>query len=334
MPQFGYCLPIFANPGAPLFRTPNYRQLDAPTTLELGRYGEKLGFDSLWVADHLMLGLNEAILEGWTTLSVLAGATKSARLGLIHQAHYFRAPAVAAKMAATLDQLSEGRLTIFYDFGQQPREHHAYHLPYPLDVDTRADQTVEGIRLMLELWQAEGPVTSDGEDYAVTNAVCNPGPVQHPHPPIWFGETQPALLRACAEFGQGWNSTPVPVHELQRRVGLLNEACEAAKRPFDTIEKSVELQVLITPNGDTESILRQIVALNGDQLINGSATTSVDSIVESLSDTTLIGSPDQVTEQVQAYVDVGIDHFLLWFLDAPDPLGMETFAKEVAPRLR
>lgn len=333
-PQFGYCLPIFANPGAPLFRTPNYRQLDAPTTLELGRYAEKLGFDSLWVADHLMLGLNEAILEGWTTLSVLAGATKSARLGLIHQAHYFRAPAVAAKMGATLDQLTEGRLTIFYDYGQQLREHHAYHLPYPPDVDTRAEQTIEGIRLMLELWQAEGSVTSAGEDYAVTNAVCNPGPVQRPHPPIWFGETQPALLAACVEFGQGWNSTPVPVSELQRRLSLLKEACDAANRSFDAIEKSVELQVLITPDGDTESILRQIIALNVDQSNNVSAAPSIDSVLDALADTTLVGSPDQVAEQVRTYIDAGVDHFLFWFLDAPDPLGMETFAREVTPRFR
>src|SRR5690606_13022397 len=109
MPQFGYCLPIFANPGGSLFRTPNLRKLDALELLRLGRYAEELGFDPWWVADHLMLGLDDAILEGCTALSALAGATATARLGLIHQAHYFRSPAVAAKMVATLDQLSGGR---------------------------------------------------------------------------------------------------------------------------------------------------------------------------------------------------------------------------------
>jgi alkanesulfonate monooxygenase SsuD/methylene tetrahydromethanopterin reductase-like flavin-dependent oxidoreductase (luciferase family) len=85
--QFGYCLPIFASPGQALFRTPNYTSLDAATTMSLGRSAEELGFDSLWVADHLMLGKDEAILEGWTTLSALGGATSRIRLGLIHLAH-------------------------------------------------------------------------------------------------------------------------------------------------------------------------------------------------------------------------------------------------------
>lgn len=331
MPQFGYCLPIFANPGGSLFRTPNLRKLDALELLRLGRYAEELGFDSLWVADHLMLGLDEAILEGWTTLSALAGATSTARLGLIHQAHYFRSPAVAAKMVATLDQLSGGRFTLFYDYGQQAREHYAYHLSYPSDVDTRAAQTIDGVKLMLELWQEVGPVTREGFQYDVTQAVCNPGPAQEPHPPIWFGEVHPTLLEACAEFGQGWNTTPVSVPEFQKRLDLLKHACDTANRPFDEIEKSIELQILITPDRDTEGILQQILAFDGKLC---SEATPVESITDSISDTTLIGSPDQVTEQLQAYIDAGAEHVLFWFLDAPDPLGMETFAREVAPRFR
>ena len=73
--RFGYCLPIFANPSAGLFRTPNVEAVDGPETIRLGVHAESIGYDSLWVADHLMLGRDEAILEGWTTLSMLAGAT-------------------------------------------------------------------------------------------------------------------------------------------------------------------------------------------------------------------------------------------------------------------
>src|SRR5262245_48288511 len=96
--RFGFCVPTFALPGAGLFRTPGYAALDPATTMMLGRAAEELGYDSLWVADHLMLGQDDAILEGWTTLAALGGATRRVRLGMIHQANGFRHPALAAKM--------------------------------------------------------------------------------------------------------------------------------------------------------------------------------------------------------------------------------------------
>jgi alkanesulfonate monooxygenase SsuD/methylene tetrahydromethanopterin reductase-like flavin-dependent oxidoreductase (luciferase family) len=338
-PRFGYCLPIFASPGAALFRTPNYERLDAKTTLALGQHAEAIGFDSLWVADHLMLGQNEAILEGWTTLSVLGGATNRAKLGMIHQAHYFRSPAITAKMTATLDQLTGGRFIMFYDFGRQERENRFYHLPYPKDVDTRVVETIEGIELIKELWTADAPVTVDGPTYSVSNAVCHPAPVQKPHPPIWFGEMEPGLLAACAEFGQGWNTTPVSLTELERRLGLLKASCDSAGRPFSEIEKSAELQVLISADGDTRAQLRRIL----DRAPDASAVPSelrdyangeTERVPPALSNTTLIGSPADVQHQVQSYVDAGIDHFLLWFLDAPDRAGMDLFANSVLPAWR
>ncbi|HYO30317.1 MAG TPA: LLM class flavin-dependent oxidoreductase, partial [Thermomicrobiales bacterium] len=88
--QFGVCLPIFACPGIQLFRTPAAAELDPSAVLPFGKRAEELGYDALWVADHLMLGKDEAILEGWTVLAALAGATTRPKLGMIHMAHYFR----------------------------------------------------------------------------------------------------------------------------------------------------------------------------------------------------------------------------------------------------
>lgn len=106
MIKFGYCLPIFAWPGARLFRTPAYSHLDAATTMKLGKQAEDLGYHSIWVADHLMLGKDEAILEGWTTLCAIAGMTQRVQLGIIHYNNAFRHPALTAKAVATLDQIS------------------------------------------------------------------------------------------------------------------------------------------------------------------------------------------------------------------------------------
>ena len=112
--QFGFCLPLFAYPGSRFFRTPAYRALDPALTFTSGLHAEALGYDSLWIADHLMLGKDQAILEGWTTLCALAGATKRVRLGMIHQANLFRPPALALISLASRDTLMSGNgLAVF-----------------------------------------------------------------------------------------------------------------------------------------------------------------------------------------------------------------------------
>lgn len=337
--RFGYYLPIFANPSAELFRTPNLTVVNARETLDLGKHAEDLGFDSLWVADHLMLGKDEAILEGWTMLSALGGATSRAQIGMIHQGHFFREPAIAAKMAATLDQLTDGRFIMFYDYGQQRREHRAYHFHYPEDANQRVTETIDGIRLIRELWEASQPLSTAHGVYGVTEATCTPRPVQRPHPPIWFGETHPGLLTACAEFGQGWNTTPCGVEEFGRRLDLLRAECAEVGRDVAEIEVSVELQVIIAPEGEVRPLLGSILEKAPDP-------ESIDPEVlaftrgsrahppASLTNTTLIGTVDQVRSQLKAYMDRGARHFLLWFLDAPVRSGMELFAREVAPGFR
>jgi alkanesulfonate monooxygenase SsuD/methylene tetrahydromethanopterin reductase-like flavin-dependent oxidoreductase (luciferase family) len=336
--QFGYCLPIFANPGNVHFRTPNYADLDTATTMSLGRFAEDLGYDSLWVADHLMLGKDEAILEGWTVLAALAGSTSRATLGMIHQAHFFRHPALAAKMAATLDQVSGGRLIHFYDVGQQKLEHHAYGIFTMEDDDERAASMIEGLELTIKLWTSREPVNFQGRYFHLDGAVCTPKPIQQPHPPIWLGEIHPDILRAVARYAQGWNTMPLSVSEFRRRLGLVRKACEQEGRSFDELEISLELQVIIEP--DHESVrrrLRGMLDLTSDTAgpeLASFAQGETDRIPESLRETTLIGTPADIRQQLQEYIDEGADHVMLWFLDAPSVDGMQLFARDVLPRFQ
>jgi alkanesulfonate monooxygenase SsuD/methylene tetrahydromethanopterin reductase-like flavin-dependent oxidoreductase (luciferase family) len=346
--QFGFCLPIFAAPGGNFFRTPNYRELDAPATLAMGVRAEELGYDSLWVADHLMLGKDEAILEGWTVISALAGATSRVKLGMIHEAALFRNPALAAKMASTLDLLSQGRLIHFMDCGFNGREYLAYGLPWDDDEDLRMAMLGEATELILKLWTADAPVTHVGKHYQTNGAVNTPKPVQRPHPPIWFGEARSNVLDLCARYGQGWNTTPANLPELKRRLNLLREACVREGRDFNEIEISVESQALVAPdlNGVRDQ-LRAISALAKTEQPAGFETSlaaseefrsfingDTDELPRLMAEDWLAGTTDQVEARIRAYLNEGVTHFMLWFQDAPSHAGLECFAKEVAPRFR
>ena len=337
MTRFGYCVPSFAVPGARFFRTPNYTGLIPSVTLDLARRADQLGYHSIWVADHLILGRDDAVLEGWTTLSALAGSTQQARLGLLQQAHYFRHPALTAKMGATLDQISGGRFIFFAAPGFGQAEHHAYGLSYPEEAEERIAATLEGLELTLALWQSESPVTFRGDRYRTENAVCHPRPAQHPHPPVWFSDAHPHTLAACARFGQGWNSLPMGHGALRQNLAALEAACEQAGRDVGDIECSVESQILLVESRDeVREKLRAMADLDPDQspvpeltaFLNG----ATDDLPECITATWLIGTPDEVTEQLSTYVDIGIDHFLLWFIDAPETDGLDLFAETIMPR--
>lgn len=335
--QFGFCVPIFASPGGRLFRTANYAALDTATTMAMALQADRLGYDALWVADHLMLGKDNAILEGWTTLAALAGSTNRARLGIIHQAHFFRQPALAAKMMATLDQISGGRFIFFADPAFGRAEHVAYGFPYPEEAAERIARTVEGVQLALALWQSTEPVSFHGRYYRVENATVTPLPVQKPHPPIWFGESHADTLAACARLGQGWNSVPATTAELRHKLDSLAAACAEIGRPVEEIERSLETEILIAPDTETlRSRLREMMALApGDEFaadVQAYAAGDTDLLPPSLNERYILGTPAEVTRRLQSYIDMGISHFLLWFMDAPHIEGLELFAAEVRPR--
>lgn len=342
--QFGYCVPIFAWPGGGLFRTPNFAALDVQSVMQTARRADELGYDSIWVADHLMLGKDQAIMEGWTTLSALAGSTQHVKLGIIHQGHFFRYPSVAAKMIATLDQISGGRFIYFADTGTRIGEHQAYGLNYPENVEERMADFLEGLELTLKLWQTSeaNPLTFDGRFHHVKDAVCTPPPMTQPHPPIWFGEANPLTFEAVARWGQGWNSVPVGLTTMQQRLDLLKAACQRANRAFDEIEISYEVQILIARTRDeVREKLKAILALTPegaetpqDEDFKAFVSGESDEYPRYLTETGLVGTPDEIKQQLQNYTAIGVSHFMLWFMDAPDVEGMELFIEQVAPAFK
>jgi alkanesulfonate monooxygenase SsuD/methylene tetrahydromethanopterin reductase-like flavin-dependent oxidoreductase (luciferase family) len=334
--KFGFCVPVFANPGAAFFRTPAATTLDPAAAVDAAVEAERVGFDSVWVADHLMHGYDDAIMEGWTTLSVIAGRTSRVKLGTIHLAQPFRAPQIAAKMAGTLDALSAGRLIFFYDCGWQSAEVQAYGLDWPAE-DERIARMDEGLSLIQTLWTSDHPVNFEGAYFSTQGAVCRPGPSQKPRPPIWLGEARSATwLDAVVRHADGWNSTPASPTRLRAKLDALRAACKRADKDFSQLELSLEIQVLIAPReSEVRSIARHIASLPPSRRgqpradILAALDSSDDRPLSASVDDWLIGTPESVCEQLRTYAQMGISHIMLWFLDYPSLDGMRLFAERV-----
>lgn len=340
--QFGFCVPVFAHPGGSFFRVPSWTNLDPSETIRGALLAEELGYDSLWVADHLIHGHEGGIFEGWSTLAFLAGRTRRIRLGTIHLAHFFRAPSLTAKMAATLDVLSNGRLIFFYDTGCGSPECDAYglNLPPPGERFARLD---EGLTLIRQLWGSREPLTFDGAYYRTKDAVCMPHPTQQPTPPIWLGEVRDdRWLDIVSKHATGWNSTPASVDDFRSKLDRLGTAARRAGRDLDSFELSLEIEILIRPNrASVRETMEQIAGLPPSG--PAKARAEVVSFLETSRDTrfpasyenrVLIGTPEEVIDRIRAYQALGVGHFMLWFLDFPSPQGMELFASKVLPQVR
>src|SRR5262249_47900728 len=173
----------------------------------IAQAAEQLGYHSLWLYDHFYhfpTADNVTILEPWTLMSVLAGATSRIRLGTLVLCNGYRPPALLAKMAATLDVLSGGRLEFGYGAGWHQEEFAGYGYEFP-SVAARIRQREEGLTVIKKLWTDARP-TWAGKYSRLDNAFCEPNPRQRPHPPITIGGGgERMLLRAVARHADVWN---------------------------------------------------------------------------------------------------------------------------------
>lgn len=339
--KMGYCVPAFAMPGPGLFRVPNVARIEAVDVLGNAREAERLGFDSLWVCDHLMLGRDRAVLEGWTTLAMIAGATSKVQLGLIHQANLFRAPQIAAKMMSTLDLLSGGRFIHFFEAGMGRPEQVAYGLDWDDNHDARVERLEEAIELIQALYASDKPIDFNGKFYHLAQAELAPKPVQK-HVPVWLGEAFPPVIDLTARIADGWNTTPVSLEELARRLGLLDAALARAGRSRAELEISFETQILVAP--DVATLRRKVAALVERSIDAGAGGPEpevadfiagrTDHLPEKMTGPWIIGTAEEAKARIIELRGQGVDHLMLWFMDAPDTDGMAFFMDQIAPAFR
>ena len=279
---------------------------------------ERLGYDSFWVMDHFhQIGyvgqVEEPMLEGWTTLGVIAGLTSKIKLGTLVTGNIYRHPAILAKIGATLDVLSKGRLFMGIGAGWNEEESRAYGIPFPSTTE-RFRRLEEALQILRKMWTEE-LASFDGQFYKIHEAYCNPKPVQKPHPPIMIGGSgERETLKLVAKYADACNLFGSP-ETIKRKLAVLREHCKAVGRDYNSILKTKLGVVLI--DKDRASLDRRIA----EQFRNVPA--------EMQREFATIGTPEEVKRQVESFRDAGLEYFIMSFEGGRELQGIEEFANHV-----
>jgi len=281
---------------------------------------EKLDFDSIWVNDHLLPivgSLQKPMLECWTVLSALAGVTKDIRLGPLVLNNTFRYPQLIAKMASTLDVVSNGRLELGIGAGWFKQEHEMFGLPFRKH-SIRIEMLVEAIQLIKALWKNKR-TSFRGEFYRVNNAICVPKPLQKPHPPILVGGYSESILDLVAKYADKANFILLSSNKFAEKADMLKEKCKRIGRDYSEITKSFfdEAMVVQTEREVQEQIKKRLRERR--MPVKQSMKYAQKSI---------IGTPEMCVERIMDYKKAGAQEFMLVF-PALDIKQIKIFADSV-----
>ena len=281
---------------------------------------EDVGWDSIWTWDHLLAIFGpweQPIFEGWSLLMAIGAVTSRVRLGLMVGANTFRNPGLTAKLATTLDHVSDGRAILGIGGAWFDREHEAFGIDFGSGVGDRLDHLDEAVMLMRRLLDGER-FDHDGRFYQMRDALCAPRPVQE-HLPILVGGSGPKkTLRTVAERADAWNTSGT-VEEVRTKLDILDDHCAAVGRDRSTIELTVSFPMTIRDSvGAAETAFARLLAANDADDIKANPI--------------LLGPPDALAEAIAPYRDLG---FRTVIARLPGPFDRETIDRigEVAALL-
>ncbi|MBA3643588.1 MAG: LLM class flavin-dependent oxidoreductase [Chloroflexia bacterium] len=272
--------------------------------LARAQLAEAVGFDSIWLPDHLILRFPDAepegVWEGWTVLAALAAATKRIALGPLVACTSFRNPALLAKMADTVDEISGGRLILGLGAGWHEPEYRAYGFPF----DHRVSRFEEALKIIHGLLR-HGQIDFEGTYYSARECELRPRGPRPEGPPIMIGSVSPRMLGLVARYADLWNVYFSTTQNSASNIPLLHEkvdaACRDAGRDPATLGRTVAAYVDFT---DTPG---------GTQSFNGSGAPA------------LTGTPEEIAVGLRAYAEVGIEHVQVHVLPMTTT-GIERFA--------
>jgi F420-dependent oxidoreductase-like protein len=289
----------------------------------LATKAENLGFDSFWVMDHFhqipTAGKQEdPMLEGWTTISVLAGVTSKIKLGTLVTGIIYRHPSVLAKMGATLDVLSKGRLFMGIGAAWNQEESLAYGIPFP-PTKERLLRLEEAIQIIRKMWTEEPAATFNGKYYQIKNAYCNPKPIQKPSPPIMVGGSgERHTLKIIAKYADACNLFG-SAEMIKRKLSILKEHCKSVSRDYDSILKT-KLGLIVIDNDKemAEKRVRQISKVMPEELVQ---------------EFIIYGTPDYVLKQIELLEEVGIQYLIVDLEPYRELEALEIFGNSIIKKM-
>lgn len=269
-------------------------------------------FDSIWLPDHVQY-TNNKVAEGWSLLVYALARYPDKLCGHAVLCNSFRNPAHLAKMAATMQAISAGRVILGIGAGWNEEEYLAYGWPFP-SARIRIAQLAEAIELIRTMW-TEAPASYTGKHYQIHDAYCEPQPELIP-PVMVGGAGEKYLLRVVAQHADWWNYIYIDRRTYAHKQEVLKDHCRTVGRNYDEIVQMINNGILIA---ETE---RDIQRLRESPE------------VRPVGEGTLVGTPEQITEQLLAAIDQGASMITVHFADVPAPDGTQLFAETVIPHLR
>jgi F420-dependent oxidoreductase-like protein len=293
-------------------------QFGVPWSLarEVAHAADEAGFDSVWAVDH-MVGIpleDDAIFEAWTEITAIAALTRRVRLGHLVLCVNYRPPALLAKMAATLDVVSDGRLILGLGAGWHQPEYEQYGYAFP-PIATRLAQLDETLQILRAMWTEER-TTFAGRHFRVERAVCNPKPVQARLPILVGGGGERVLLRLVARHADLWNNLGVYHADVTHKRAVLDRHCADVGR--DPAAITATQQTLAAIAMDRADAARRTAAVLGEL-----------AFLEGSPELALTGTPDEIRARVERNRALGLGGFVMSFGRRPDPEHVRLFGREV-----
>lgn len=297
-------------------------------------------WESIWVYDHfhtVPVPSQEATHDSWTLMAALAAVTSRIRLGQMCTSMGYRNPAYLAKVAATVDIISEGRLEMGIGAGWYEHEWRAYGYGFPT-AGERLGMLDEGVQIFRDMW-TKGSATLDGKYYQVDGAICAPRPLQGTTQPgsklngipVWVaGGGEKKTLRIAAQYADYTNFEP---SVFEHKSAILAAHCTDLGRDFAEITRSTNVNVVI---GDTEKEVKDRLAWTRDHYLKaGVSEAVVDKQMDGLVAGVGVGTPEQIAEKLAALKALGLGYTITYFTEAAyDTSGMHLFENKVIPELQ